>query len=189
MKKQIIVVSVTLGLFIINIQVQAQHHEGHKGKKMEETIKGQADPAFQSQLEKVYKASLDLNDAFVASDVDKVKRAVAPVQEAISKVDMKLVKDKAHRDWMHYLNDLNTNLAQIKSIDKISEQRKYFAAFNDALYKSIKEFGIGGETVYYQHCPMALDNSGANWLSNSKEIRNPYFGDKMLKCGSVKETL
>jgi hypothetical protein len=29
----------------------------------------------------------------------------------------------------------------------------------------------------------------ANWLSDQKEIANPYYGNSMLTCGSVKETL
>lgn len=189
MKKQILTLSLSLGLFMINLPAQAQHHGAHKGEKMVEMKKGQADPAFQNQLEKVYKASLDLNDAFVTSDADKVKGAVTPVQEALAKVDMKLVKGEAHMDWMAYLNDINTSLEKIENTDKIAEQRKHFSSFNNALYESVKAFGIGGEAVYYQHCPMALNNSGASWLSDSKEIKNPYFGDKMLKCGSVKEVL
>jgi hypothetical protein len=36
---------------------------------------------------------------------------------------------------------------------------------------------------------MVNNNQGAFWLSNEKEIKNPYFGDMMLKCGSIKETL
>ena len=33
---------------------------------------------------------------------------------------------------------------------------------------------------------MALEDQGAYWLSEFKEIKNPYFGDAMLKCGEVK---
>jgi hypothetical protein len=36
---------------------------------------------------------------------------------------------------------------------------------------------------------MAFNNEGAYWLSAEKEVNNPYFGDKMLHCGSVKEEL
>ncbi len=38
--------------------------------------------------------------------------------------------------------------------------------------------------VFVQHCPMALDE-GAMWLSTSKNIRNPYYGDRMMECGEV----
>jgi hypothetical protein len=36
---------------------------------------------------------------------------------------------------------------------------------------------------------MAQDGKGAMWLSESKEIKNPYFGDKMMECGSVEEEI
>ena len=81
------------------------------------------------------------------------------------------------------------SLEAISDASTIDVQRERFANFSQALYESIKSFGITGEEAYYQYCPMANDNQGAYWLSDSKEIRNPYFGDKMLTCGSVKETL
>ena len=43
--------------------------------------------------------------------------------------------------------------------------------------------------IYYQHCPMANDGKGANWLSKEEEIKNPYFGSMMLSCGKTIETL
>lgn len=186
MKKQIVVLSISFSLVTLGVKAQ----DGHVGHNMEKTTEqNEADPAFQKQLDAVYEASLSLNEAFVASDAGKVKKAVEPVQEAIAKVDMNLLKDKAHMDWMGYLKEINNSLDQIQSSGSIAEQRKYFSNFSDALYKTVKAFGTGGETVYYQHCPMALNNTGAYWLSDSKGIRNPYFGDKMLKCGAVKETL
>jgi hypothetical protein len=36
---------------------------------------------------------------------------------------------------------------------------------------------------------MAFDDQGADWLSAEEQIRNPYFGDKMLKCGLVEQDL
>jgi hypothetical protein len=36
---------------------------------------------------------------------------------------------------------------------------------------------------------MANNNKGALWLSEVKEIKNPYFGSKMLTCGSVKKQI
>ena len=45
------------------------------------------------------------------------------------------------------------------------------------------------ETVYYQHCPMADDGKGANWLSKESAIKNPYYGSQMLSCGKTVETI
>jgi hypothetical protein len=49
--------------------------------------------------------------------------------------------------------------------------------------------GISSGTIYKQHCPMAFNNTGASWFSDLPEIRNPYFGNKMLKCGEVEKTI
>lgn len=43
--------------------------------------------------------------------------------------------------------------------------------------------------LYVEYCPMAFDNKGAVWVSSTKEVRNPYFGEKMLNCGEVKEII
>jgi hypothetical protein len=43
--------------------------------------------------------------------------------------------------------------------------------------------------IYKQYCPMAFEGKGDYWYSNSKDIFNPYYGNKMLKCGRVQETI
>ena len=68
-------------------------------------------------------------------------------------------------------------------------QRQAFSNFIQTFYKSIKMFGLKDTTAYYQYCPMAFGNEWAFWLSETEEIRNPYFGDMMLKCGETKEII
>ena len=50
-------------------------------------------------------------------------------------------------------------------------------------------FGLANKTAYYQFCPMANNDKGAYWFSETEEIRNPYFGDTMMGCGETKETI
>lgn len=70
----------------------------------------------------------------------------------------------------------------------IEAQRTAFKVITDGLIEQLKS-GESDGTVYVQYCPMAFNNTGASWLSDSQEIFNPYFGNKMLKCGSVKEKI
>jgi Protein of unknown function (DUF3347) len=149
----------------------------------------QVDAAFQQQLSGVFTSYVSLKDAFVATDVAQVKSAATTVQESISKVDMMLLTGVAHSDWMTYLGGLEAAVKEIQSADDIEIQRASFSKLSDNMYKSIKAYGLGGATAYYEFCPMAFDNQGGYWLSDVSEIRNPYFGDKMLKCGSVQEKL
>ena len=71
----------------------------------------------------------------------------------------------------------------------LDSRRAAFEMVSDQLYDLLQTTGLKGHTVYRQHCPMAFDNRGANWLSDTTEVVNPYFGDQMLHCGAVTDTL
>ena len=144
---------------------------------------------FKTELTVVYKAYLKMKNAFVASDAEQVSREAAKVVLALKEPDMTLLKGEAHEIWMEHIKALNKFLSAIAESKDIELQRKEFAQFNLLFYKTVKFFGLNGEETYYQFCPMAEDNRGAYWLSESEEIRNPYFGDAMLTCGETKEII
>lgn len=84
--------------------------------------------------------------------------------------------------------DLGDVAAGIAATTDVEAQRTLFAAFigqSEAFFAGSLKSGI----VYKQFCPMAFGNKGGYWLSDAAEIRNPYFGDKMLTCGTVAATL
>lgn len=149
----------------------------------------QVDEQFQKQLAAVFTSYVDLQEAFVSSDAQKVKQEASETNDALAKVDMKLISGAAHNDWMSYLTPMQSALKQIQSSADIEAQRKSFSTLSENLYKSTKAFGLGGEKAFYTYCPMAFNNEGAYWLSDEEKVRNPYFGDKMLACGEVKEKL
>lgn len=68
--------------------------------------------------------------------------------------------------------------------DDIEIQRKGFETISDWMLKTI-EGKIESGTLYRQFCPMAFNDKGSYWISTDKKVLNPYFGDKMLKCGRV----
>ena len=102
---------------------------------------------------------------------------------------MAMLKGEAHRFWMDQHEAITAHSEKISGTDDLEAQRKQFDYLSQAVIKTAKSFGIGKETLYVQHCPMANDNKGADWLSDEEEIRNPYFGDEMLTCGVVKTTI
>lgn len=59
---------------------------------------------------------------------------------------------------------------------------------SESILEVTESFGLEKDKVYKDFCPMAFDNKGAFWLSETEEILNPYFGEAMLSCGEVKET-
>lgn len=145
--------------------------------------------SFKKQLTAVYSAHLPLQNVFINSDGSAAKIAVSLIEEALDIVDMSLVTGEMHNYWMKSMKGLKESLNKIKSSDDIEKQRLAYADFIDELYKSIKMYGVSGVTIYYQYCPMARDGKGAYWLSETKEIKNPYYGDAMLTCGETIEVI
>lgn len=178
-----------------NTQADHETHEGAENAAGSATVpeasepQFQVDQKFQEQLGSVFSSYLELKEAFVDSEAEPIQSEASDTEEALANVDMKLVSGAAHNDWMAYLTPIQNALSEIQSSDDISAQRRSFNTLSDNLYKSAKAFGLGGKEAYYQHCPMAFNNEGAYWLSDQEKIRNPYFGDKMLTCGEVKEKL
>jgi hypothetical protein len=170
---------------------EAEKHEEKPDVTRTEAGKPQftVDEIFRRQLTTVFDSYVQLKDAFVSSNAEKVKKEASKTQDALKKVDMKLVKGAAHNDWMTYVGDMESSLTSIAGAGDIEAQRTEFSKLSNALYKAIKAYGLSERTAYYEFCPMAFDDKGAFWLSDESKIRNPYFGDKMLTCGSVEETL
>ncbi len=71
---------------------------------------------------------------------------------------------------------------------KIGHQREHFDMLSTGMYDLLK-VSKPTQTLYFTHCPMYDDNKGADWLSEVKEISNPYYGKKMRDCGVVKEEI
>ena len=76
----------------------------------------------------------------------------------------------------------------IANTEDVNQQRTAFLDLSAAMENMVSGAIASGE-LYKQYCPMAFDGQGGAWLSASQEIRNPYYGDKMLKCGSLRDTI
>ncbi len=164
------------------------HHDGGAAGKDDVNNIANVEQEFVEQLDVVYQRYLLMNDAFVASDPEKVTEKAKKVKEALGQVDMNLVEGDAHELWMEQAGTLKNSLNKIIEKDDLEEKRKAFSTLNLAFYKIVKSFRLNEDKVYYQYCPMAFDDEGAYWFSDQQDIRNPYFGDQMLKCGETRET-
>lgn len=130
---------------------------------------------FQIKDQQIFDLYLSVKKALVNSN-EKEAQSQAKKLEAV-------VKDS---DADKQLKAISKLIALTKDIQK---QRDFFVGLTDQIEKHLHKANITSGEVYKQFCPMAFDEKGGYWLSDSKEIRNPYFGNKMLTCGSVKSTL
>lgn len=153
---------------LIGFGAFAQHdHAGHDQKKTDQGMVMFKD----AQLGKAYDLYIQLKDALVSSDEEKVKSIASELQKSVAGVDNgKMVADEA---------------AKVVAAQNLDDQRKAFSGVSDMMAMLVKDGKLSMGMIYLDYCPMAK----ASWLSNEKEIKNPYFGDKMLNCGSVKEMI
>ena len=138
-----------------------------------------------------------LKDALVASDWPAAEAAANDLEAAVAGADMGAMGD-FHQPWMDYAVPLQRAAKEVAISGNLEDAREAFAELTPAMVAAVRglrgngegaPLPSGGHKLYVQHCPMAFDNAGADWVSDEAQIRNPYFGDAMLTCGKVTEEL
>lgn len=144
---------------------------------------------FKNQLKLVLESYLSIKNALVNSSVKESSKNSKLLLENLKKVDMKLVNGESHVFWMVQMKAISENTKGMIEATNISEQRDLFSSLSNTIISTTKSFGVEKGVFYIQFCPMGGNDNGAYWLSKEAEIKNPYFGNEMLTCGSVKETI
>lgn len=156
---------------------------------------------FNENINKVVDNYLSLKDAFIEADTIQIKAKAADFISSINNIDTnELKKDTAavFETIMASITDVRSNAASILNQVDITEMRRDFSSLTEMMFPSFfNAIKYEGPTLYLQNCPMAFnDSEPANWISNTKEIMNPYMGKKhpkyqsgMLNCGEIKDTI
>ncbi|WP_413512837.1 DUF3347 domain-containing protein [Myroides odoratus] len=129
-----------------------------------------------------------IKDALISNDADMAATNAKSMVTAIKAVDMGKLSTEEHNVWMKVAKDLTGSAEAISKSKDVSKQREAFDLLSKSIYELTK-VSKQAVPVYYQHCPMFNNGKGANWLSKQSAIKNPYYGNKMLTCGSVTETI
>lgn len=141
------------------------------------------------ELNPLFNSYFKLKDALVNDNLDNAVSASKDMSAVLSKVNMGVFTGEAHNVWMKHSSVLEKELRKAGSTDEIGKMRVLFKNISDQMVMLIKTFGAIDKPVYVDYCPMANNDKGAEWLSTEKEIKNPYFGSSMIKCGEVKQEI
>lgn len=165
------------------IKTMAKAETAHAGHAMPATTTPQ-----QGQLKAVFDSYFDVKDALVKTDGKMASEKAKSLVKAIGSVKMNELKADEHTVWMKVLNDLKEDAEHISETADAKHQRDHFITLSKSIYELLKvsKYEV---PVYYQFCPMANDNKGANWLSKENAVKNPYYGSQMLTCGKTVETI
>ena len=162
-------------------------YEDHQEMQPSSKSKTGSEPApltFREDLDDLLASYFKIWKALAQDKTKEINEHGINFQEALKSVDMKLLSGEAHIAWMKELEHLNSQASTLENSDDINKQREAFYLLSETLISVVKQFGTGGaQTVLQFHCPMAFKGKGADWLQNQEAVENPYFGEKMLKCG------
>jgi Cu(I)/Ag(I) efflux system membrane fusion protein len=177
-------------------QSASENHQGHEGSSAKEAVAvevpdyAQAGAPLKAPLTEMYNHYLHLKDALVAAKADEAKAAGGALLGALNKTDASALSGEQKTFFEQHAGMIRQHARAIAGgSDLASPAGPTRHAFDRVPIPCSKPSAPTTRTLYYQHCPMANNDKGGNWISQTSEIKNPYFGDKMLKCGETKETL
>lgn len=166
----------------INTAVKAEtHHQNHHATANEKA-------ALSTDLSPVFGAYFLMKDAFVGSDGKLTSAHATKMLQHINTVDMSKLSQRSHEVWMKVLPKVKDDTQHIATMHQLAHQREHFLQLSENMALLMKSSKLD-QPVYILHCPMANDGKGADWISTEAVTKNPYYGSKMLSCGSVKEEI
>ncbi|MDH5365445.1 MAG: efflux RND transporter periplasmic adaptor subunit [Cyclobacteriaceae bacterium] len=143
-----------------------------------------------SEFQQLIKHYMEIKNALVNSSSSITASQAKIMRLFISKIDLKTLGNKQREYWILLTPLFQESLSSIENNLDLERQRMHFINLSNSMTAMVKSFSLANNNIIYlQHCPMANNNKGANWLSMESDIRNPYFGDIMLTCGSIEEKI
>lgn len=169
---------------------------GNGGTDMQESLesylqgdfpdfRGQVTETFEDKLENLTNLYLEMKRALVQGDEETAESFSKEFFAYLEEVTGDDLEGEAREFW----EDRRTHLLKHSAINieagELEELRENFVFISQEMIKMVNTFGAGDTQIFVDYCPMANSDSGAYWLSEIREIRNPYYGEAMLTCGEV----
>ena len=133
----------------------------------------------------------NLKDNFIAEKDSGIAQSARSLLVAADSLKLTELKGDSNiiATAMTYSLGISSEIKGLLGEKNIEGKRKSFQMVSDQLYDLIRTVQYDRAIVYHDYCPMAFNDQGANWLSNTADIRNPYIPKKMITCGEVKDSI
>lgn len=142
-----------------------------------------------TSIDEIVANYLKLKNALANDNSKEAANSGNDLLASIGKVDMNSISKEQMKTYMDIADDLKENAEHIgENAGKLDHQREHFVLVSKDINDLIATFGTK-QKLYQDFCPMADEGKGAIWISETKEIKNPYLGAKMPTCGTIKKEL
>jgi len=144
-------------------------------------------PAASSSVSQIVDQYLLIQNALANDDSKSAAAGGKGMATKVADLNLQSFNDTERNRLLEEKDSLEEYAEYIsRNEEKIEVQRQYFIMLSESIYGLVEAFG-GGRKLYTAYCPMVENNTGARWLSETNEVKNPYYGASMLACGSIDE--
>ncbi|MDA3616672.1 DUF3347 domain-containing protein [Polluticaenibacter yanchengensis] len=165
-------------------------HESHSGKDIStipvdtSVVSGQI---ANFSIEPIIKDYLDLKNALAADNTKSAASTGKQLLGTLKKMELKTMVASKQKEYMEITDNAKENAEHIGDNEgKIAHQREHLASLSKDIADLIDLFG-STQKLFLDYCPDYNSGQGAVWISETKEIKNPYYGSEMVSCGIVKK--
>jgi hypothetical protein len=169
------------------------NHDGDENMEMDQN--GMQNDEMMNQDQKTLKATavlnsyLEIKNALVADNSEVAATAGKTLFEDLAKFDQSSIAGAQKQEVIDIIKDAREHAEHIsENSGKMDHQREHFELLSNDVKDLIAITGTD-RVLYKTFCPMYNEGKGGIWLSETKVIKNPYFGSKMMKCGEIQEEI
>lgn len=177
------------GMELTNQVSAAINPPSTKDQATDTSVKQTTSPATQEKfsIADIVSIYLKLKNALTKDDANGAANAGKALFTSFSNANIASLDEKQKKGFTDIADDAKEHGEHIgANAGKIDHQREHFALLSKNINDLIIMFGPP-QKLYQDFCPMYDDGKGATWISETREIKNPFFGSKMPTCGSVKK--
>jgi DNA repair exonuclease SbcCD ATPase subunit len=152
-----------------------------------EEVPAAAEPLSKSSfsIDGILNNYLKLKNALANDDSKEAAEAAKELSATLSNLKSGEIEAKFKKEYTDVTEDAKEQAQHIgDNSAKIGSQREHFAMLSKDVNNLIKIFGTD-KKIYRDYCPMYDQGKSGYWISETKEIKNPYYGSEMLTCGGI----
>lgn len=161
------------------------HNEGVNHDTMSESNDMMDSNTQKSEAKQVMADYMTLKEALVATNQAEAAKAGNKMVVSLKNFDMSGYTSAQQTELKDIIADATEHAEHIGK-SEMPHQREHFKTLSKDMMDMVAITGTDA-TLYQQFCPMY--DRGSAWLSMEKDIKNPYYGSKMMTCGNVQKEI
>lgn len=166
-----------------------QDHSAHDhGESTEREVTSKTGEQ-KGDLTKVLDSYFSLNKNLVDDDASSAAESSSVLVKSLKSFEGVALSADEQQEVNEIIESATMNAEHIAdNAGDIDHQREHLVNLSKDVKDLISVVGTS-QKLYEDFCPMANNNEGAIWISQTEEINNPYMGSNMPKCGKVKSVI